>query len=153
MSTSKSLPVVAEIELIYKPNINFKTAPKVTSSRSAYLLVKEIWVEDTIQFVESFKVILLNRANLVLGVVEISKGGTAGTVVDPKLVFAAALKANSSSMILAHNHPSGNLQPSAQDLKLTQRLAEVGRLLDLMVLDHIIVSNEGYYSFADEGNL
>ena len=83
MSTSKSLPVVAEIELIYKPNINFKTAPKVTSSRSAYLLVKEIWGEDTIQFVESFKVILLNRANLVLGVVEISKGGTAGTVVDP----------------------------------------------------------------------
>ncbi|GMQ28070.1 JAB domain-containing protein [Algoriphagus confluentis] len=153
MITSKTLPVVAEIQLVYKPNTDIQNAPKVSSSRCAYQIFKEVWAEDTIEFYESFKIILLNSGNKVLGVVEISRGGISGTVVDPKLVFAAALKANSASIILAHNHPSGNLRPSAQDEKLTRRLVEVGKLLDLPILDHIIVTSEGYYSFADEGNL
>jgi DNA repair protein RadC len=153
MNTSKTLPVVAEIQLVYKPNLDLLNTPKVSSSRCAYQIFKEVWAEDTIEFYESFKIILLNSGNKVLGVVEISRGGISGTVVDPKLVFAAALKANSASIILGHNHPSGNLRASAQDEKLTRRLVEVGKLLDLPILDHIIVTSEGYYSFADEGNL
>jgi len=153
METIKTKSQVAEIELVYKPKINILNAPKVSSSRCAYQILKEVWSEEKIQFVESFKILLLNRANKVLGVVEISTGGVAGTVVDPKLVFAAALKAVASSMILAHNHPSGNLKPSTQDERLTKRLVEAGKLLDLPVLDHLILTSEGYYSFADEGNL
>ena len=89
----------------------------------------------------------------MIGVVDISAGGTAGTYVDAKLIFAAALKSNCQSIILAHNHPSGFLAPSIQDERLTERLVQVGRLLDLPILDHIILTSEGYYSFADEGKL
>ncbi|MEP1088659.1 MAG: JAB domain-containing protein, partial [Algoriphagus sp.] len=88
-----------------------------------------------------------------LGIVNISSGGTAGTVVDVKLVYAAAIKANSSSVILAHCHPSGNLLPSEQDKRLTQRIKKAGEILDIPVLDHLIMTAEGYYSFADEGEL
>ena len=97
--------------------------------------------------------LLLNRANKVLGIVEISKGGTAGTVVDPKIVFAAAIKTNCSAIILAHNHPSGNLRPSDQDIRLTRKLKECGNLLEINVWDHLIITREGYLSFADEGLL
>ena len=102
---------------------------------------------------EQFKVLLLNRANKVLGIFEVSSGGSTGTVADPKLIFAAAIKANACGIILAHNHPSGNLQPSQADIDLTKRMKEGGRLLEIQVLDHIIVTTEGYYSFADEGIL
>jgi DNA repair protein RadC len=153
METIKTPSQVAEIELVYKPKIDISNAPKVISSESAFRILKGAWDEYKIQFVESFKVILLNRGNRVLGVVEISTGGTAGTVVDPKLVFAAALKSNSQSILVAHNHPSGNLIPSVQDERITKRLVEVGKFLDLPVLDHIIVTSEGYFSFADEGKL
>lgn len=82
-----------------------------------------------------------------------SSRGTAGTVVDVKLVLASALKSNSSSMILAHNHPVGNLMPSEQDKRLTARIKETGKIMDIPVLDHLIVTSEGYFSFADEGAL
>jgi DNA repair protein RadC len=153
MGTIHTHSEVAEIELVYKPKIDLSNAPKVVSSASAFRILRGAWDEHKIQFVESFKVILLNRGNKVLGVVEISTGGTAGTVVDPKLVFAAALKSNSQSILVAHNHPSGNLIPSTQDERLTKQLVEAGNFLDLPVLDHIIVTSEGYYSFADEGKL
>lgn len=144
---------VAEIELIYKPKIDVLNAPRVLSSESAYRVFKKVWDENKIQFIKSFKVILLNRGNKVLGVVDISAGGTAGTYVDAKLVFAAALKSNCQSIILGHNHPSGNLLPSTHDEGLTKRLVQIGRLLDLPILDHIILTSEGYCSFADEGKL
>tara|TARA_R110002072_G_scaffold229299_1_gene386545 strand:- start:18304 stop:18597 length:294 start_codon:yes stop_codon:yes gene_type:complete len=96
---------------------------------------------------------LLSRATRVLGIVTISSGGNAGTVVDVKLVYAAAIKSNSSSVILAHNHPSRNLTPSEQDKRLTQWIKQAGLILDIPVLDHVIMIAEGYYSFADEGEL
>ena len=96
---------------------------------------------------------LLSTGNRVLGISTISTGGTDGTFVDAKVVFAAALKANASSIVISHNHPSGNLLPSEQDKRLTRRLVEIGRVLDLPVLDHMILGREGYYSFADEGEL
>lgn len=153
METINSQSQVAEIELVYKPKIDILNAPRIVSSESTYRVFKKVWNENKIQFIESFKVILLNRGNKVLGVVDISTGGTAGTYVDAKLVFAAALKSNCQSIILGHNHPSGNRNPSVQDERLTERLVQVGKLLDLPILDHIILTSEGYYSFADEGRL
>jgi DNA repair protein RadC len=98
-------------------------------------------------------VILLNRANQVLGIYEVSTGGVSGTVADPKLIFAAAIKSSSSGLIFSHSHPSGNLQPSQADIALTRKIKEGGEILEISVLDHIILTSEGYFSFADEGLL
>ncbi|WP_339870248.1 JAB domain-containing protein [uncultured Algoriphagus sp.] len=144
---------VAEIKLSYSAKVKSFQRPRVASSRQVYEVFAKAWDQDRIEFVEDFKVMLLSRANRVLGIVNISSGGTAGTVVDVKLVYAAAIKANSSSLILAHCHPSGNLLPSEQDKRLTQRIKKAGEILDIPVLDHLIMTAEGYYSFSDEGEL
>lgn len=144
---------VAEITLAYRPKIKASQRPKVSCSRQVYEVLLKFWNQDFLEYTEQFQVMLLSRGNRVLGICTISSGGTAGTVVDPKVVFAAGLKANASSIILSHNHPSGNLFPSEQDRRLTKRLVEIGRALDLPVVDHIILGPEGYYSFADEGEL
>jgi DNA repair protein RadC len=96
-------------------------------------------------------VIILNRANYVLKKTQISRGGIAGTVADPKLIFKSAIEQNGSSIILIHNHPSGNLKPSQADINLTKNLKEAGKFMEIPVLDHIIVSDNCYFSFADEG--
>ncbi|WP_339881165.1 JAB domain-containing protein [uncultured Algoriphagus sp.] len=144
---------VAEIKLSYSAKIKASLRPRVESSRHVYEVFAKAWDQDRIEFVEDFKVMLLSRANRVLGIVTISSGGTAGTVVDIKLVYAAAIKSNSSSVIIAHNHPSGNMRPSEQDKRLTQRIKQAGNILDIPVLDHVIITADGYYSFADEGEL
>lgn len=142
---------VAEIQLSYKSNIKPSQRPKINSSRDANTVLKETWDETKIELVEQFKVMLTNRANKVLGIFEVSTGGISGTVADPKLIFAAAIKAAASGIILSHNHPSGNLQPSQADIDLTRKIREAGRFLEIQLLDHIIITTEGYYSFADEG--
>jgi DNA repair protein RadC len=142
---------VAEIQLTYKTNVKPSLRPKINTSRDAYNILLENWDDSKIEFVEQFKVILLNRANKVLGIVEISTGGVSGTVADPKVILGAALKAAASGFIMAHNHPSGNLTPSQTDIDLTRKLKEGGRFLEIQLLDHVIVTTEGYYSFADEG--
>jgi DNA repair protein RadC len=96
---------------------------------------------------------LLNRANKVLGIYELSTGGISGTVADIRLIFAASIKSNASSIVLAHNHPSSNTKPSDADLLLTHKIKEAGKLLDIKVIDHIIVAIESYYSFADQGEI
>jgi len=144
---------VAEIQLVYRSNVKPSQRPKVSSSREAYEVFFKNWDLGKIEFVEQFKVMLLNRAHKVLGIYELSCGSVAGTVADPKLVFVAALKSNASSVIVAHNHPSGCLTPSQADINLTKKLKDGGKLLDIAVLDHVIVTNEGHYSFADEGIL
>ena len=96
---------------------------------------------------------LLNRANRVIRKVQISQGGVAGTVADPKIIFKFALEDLASGLILAHNHPSGNLTPSQADTNLTQKLKESGKLLEIQVLDHLIIAGHKYFSFADEGLL
>jgi len=153
LERKKDLFKVAEIKLSYSANVKNSLRPKVGTSRQVYEVFAQAWDNERIEFVEDFKVMLLSRANRVLGIVNISSGGTAGTVVDVKLVYAAAIKSNSSSVILAHNHPSGNLMPSEQDKRLTQRIKQAGNILDIPVLDHVIMTTEGYYSFADEGEL
>ena len=93
----------------------------------------------------------MNRANHVMELKNVSKGGVSGTVADAKLIFKAALSKLASSIILCHNHPSGNLKPSKADLQLTSKLVEGGKNLDIAVLDHLIIGNNSYFSFADEG--
>ena len=147
------LNTVAEVELVYKSKVKPSERPQVKSSKESYNLLLQTWDQNRIEFVEQFKVILMNRANRVLGIYVLSTGGVTGTVADPKLVFIAALKANACNIILSHNHPSGNLKPSRADEDLTRKIKEAGILLDIKVIDHIIVTSEGYYSFSDEGML
>ncbi len=144
---------VAEVKLTYRSRVKPSERPQVTSSSDSYRILKETWDTGRLEFVEQFKVLLLNRANRVLGIYELSTGGVAGTVADPKLVFVAALKACASAIILCHNHPSGNTKPSAADLQLTRKMKQAGEVLDIAVLDHIILTSESYYSLADEGLL
>jgi DNA repair protein RadC len=143
---------VSEIDIVYRTKIKASKRPAVTSSEESVNILRLVW-DDSLEYVECFYVMLLNRANKVLGVKKISQGGVSGTVADPKCIFQAALKANASSVILAHNHPSGNTEPSGADISLTKKMKEAGEFLDLPVLDHVILTDESYYSFADEGTL
>lgn len=102
---------------------------------------------------EEFWILLLDRSNKVIGQEMVSKGGVAGTVVDAKLIFKPAIERFASHIILSHNHPSGNLNPSEQDISLTKKLKQAGQHLDITVLDHVIITAHGYYSFSDEGRL
>ncbi len=144
---------VAEIQLSYKSNVKPSLRPKITSSRDAHEVLRQVWNDSVIELCEQFKVLFTNRANKVLGVFEVSTGGVSGTVADPKLIFAAALKACATGLILSHNHPSGNLTPSHADIELTKKIKEGGRLLEIQLLDHLILTSESYFSFADEGLL
>ncbi len=102
---------------------------------------------------EEFWILLLNRSNYVLSKHKVSSGGTAGTVVDAQIIFKIAIQNNASSLILAHNHPSGSLKPSQADIKLTKKMVEAGKMLDIQVLDHLIFAEKHYYSFADNSML
>jgi DNA repair protein RadC len=146
----KQTEQVAEIEISYRPAISDK--PIINSSLDAYNVVAPFFPTDKIALQEKFVAMYLNRANRVLGVYELSNGGISGTVVDIRLLLSVALKTAASGIILAHNHPSGNLQPSAQDKEITQKIIAASELLELTILDHLIVSLENsFYSFADEG--
>lgn len=142
---------VAEVQVSYTPNYKVSERPKISSSKDAYTLLMQHWDSGKIEFLEQSKMILLNRENRVLGLVDISTGGVSGTILDPKIIFSIALKANTSSIILCHNHPSGNLRPSNTDIKLTKQLIDGGKILEIIVWDHLIISNDSYYSFADDG--
>ncbi len=144
---------VSEIKLVYKSKTKAKERPQITSSRDAYWTMESNW-SDQIGLLEEFNVLLLDRSNRAMAICPISKGGVSGTVVDLKIVFAAALKGRASSIILAHNHPSGNLKPSQADIELTRKFKKAGEILDISVLDHLILSPDGdYYSFADENRM
>ncbi len=142
---------LAEIKVSYTNQNTQKK--KVLHSKDIYEAIMPNWNSETIEYIEESKIILLNRANVILGVYELSKGGISGTVVDLRIILAVALKCNASNIVLIHNHPSGNLQPSEQDKAITKKLREASKLLDLLLLDHLIISKEGYYSFADNGIL
>ena len=142
---------VAEVQLIYKSKVKACDRPQILSSLDAHRILRENW-GNQMELVEEFKILFLDRSNRVMGLYNLSKGGVESTVVDIKIIFAAALKARSSSIILAHNHPSQSLKPSELDIKMTKKIREAGELLTIKVLDHLILSPCGsYYSFADEG--
>lgn len=139
---------VAEINVSYS-NTNFEKV-KITSSKKIFDLVINQWNLDLIEFQEEVKIVLLNRANEVLGIYEMSKGGISGTVVDNIIILAIALKCNASNIIIVHNHPSGNLKPSEADKTITKKLKQACEILDITLLDHLIISKQGYYSFTEE---
>ena len=142
---------VAEISVSYSTMNNFKQ--KITSSLNAYNILLNTWSINTIELLEEFKIILLNNSNEVLGIYPMSKGGITGCVVDVRLVFAVALKCNATAIILAHNHPSGKLKPSQADLNITQKIKSGAIILDISLVDHLIITKNGYYSLADEKDL
>ena len=142
---------VSEIQLRYKNRIQPSDRPKVSCSTDAYQIFLESWDHNTLELKEEFKILILNRAHKVLGISLISSGGVSGTLVDPKLIFATALKANSCTIIMGHNHPSGNLVPSRADIQLTNKCVQAGKMLELPILDHLIITASGFYSLADEG--
>ncbi len=151
LSDQISLFQVSEINVTYRPKFKASERPKIASSKDVYSILYHNWDLSKIELLEQFKILLLNRANRIIGIYEVSSGGMAGTIADPKLIFSTALKACASSIILSHNHPSGNLNPSQADISLTKKLKTAGSYLDIVVLEHIIITSEGYYSFADEG--
>ena len=148
---ARAITIVAALELgRRRKEADAPARTTITCSRDIYLAMQP-HLQDLPH--EEFWVILLNRANVVMRTVSISRGGVAGTVADPKLIFKEALEQLASSIVLVHNHPSGNRNPSAADIALTRKLKEAGLLLDLPVLDHLIFTDQGYHSFADEGML
>jgi DNA repair protein RadC len=142
---------VAEIKVSYSNSNPNKV--QVTNSQIMYEVIMKHWNLEIIEYQEEVKVILLNRANIVLGIYEMSKGGISGTVVDIRIILGVALKCNASSIILVHNHPSGKLVASEPDKAITKRLKLACNLLEFVLLDHLIISKYGYFSFADDGSL
>ena len=145
---------VSELTVSYKPKVKAADRYSIHYPQDAYkLLMEQAFNDDILEYKEYFKVILLNRANKVLGVTTLSEGGMDSTVVDVRLILQTALLAHSSSIILAHNHPSGQLKPSSQDDRITKKIKEAAKLMDIRIQDHLIVTGDNYYSYADEGRL
>ncbi len=142
---------IAEIQISYIPN--FQADYKIENSRKSFELMLNDWNENTLQMQEEVKLLLLNRSNKVLGVYCLAKGGISGCIVDVRIILSVALKSLATGIILVHNHPSGNLKPSQDDLKITQKLKESCKLLDITLLDHLIITKDSYFSFVDEGLL
>ena len=149
METSLEL---AEVKVVYKRSR--RNAIKIINSKDCFEILYSLFNKDTIEYREEFFLLLLNRPQYFLGWIKLSVGGTTGTVVDPKIIFTIALQTNTCSIVLCHNHPSGNLCPSEEDIKLTERIKNGGKLLDIKLLDHLIITPDGsYYSFTDDGLL
>jgi DNA repair protein RadC len=151
VKNTNPLHEVAEIKVSYKTTNTPKV--KITSGDVAFEVLLSSWNQDTIELQEEFKVLLLNRANEVLGIYPLSKGGITGTVVDQRLIFAVALKCNATGIILCHNHPSGNLKPSDTDISLTRSIKKCADFLEITLIDHLIITKKGFYSFSNEGKL
>jgi DNA repair protein RadC len=147
----KNLLNLSEIKVEFVPKFKLSDCPQISNSKDAYIIFMEVWDKGLMGFLEEFKVILLNNTNTVLGVADIAMGGKSFVPVDMKVIFSIALKASASKIILAHNHPSGKLVPSAEDKALTNKALEAGKFLDITVCDHLIVSEDGYISLKDDG--
>jgi len=146
---AKAINIAAALELGKRRNESaVMEKEKITCSRDAFVILESSLAD---QPYEEFWIIILNKANRVISKQCISEGGISGTVVDPKKIYKIALDQHASSIIMGHNHPSGNIQPSEADHKITKKVRDAGALLDIAVLDHIIIGDGKYYSFADEG--
>ncbi|MEG1590582.1 JAB domain-containing protein [Chryseobacterium sp.] len=144
-------PQVSEIQVSYYPRLI--QSQKITSSSDAVEIIRKAWDNRTIEMQEEVKLILLNQSNTVLGIYNLSKGGINSSLVDVRLILSVALKCLATGVILVHNHPSGNLNPSKSDLDIVKKLNESCKLLDITLLDSIIITKESYMSFGDDGML
>jgi|TARA_R110002096_G_C14093916_1_gene678063 DNA repair protein RadC len=143
-----------EIKIVYKAKVKAKDRIRLSSSQSVHEFLKKVFDKDTIGHIESSYLLMLNRQNEVLGYTKLSEGGLSSCIIDSKVVFQYAIKSNSSAIILAHNHPSGQMKASPADKNITNKIKTVGIALDLPIIDHIIMSPDNdYYSFSDEGLL
>ena len=144
--------IVSEIQLKYKPQPLTET---ISGAKDIHkLLINRVYDEETIGYKETFKVLLLNNANKIIGYTTISEGGLTSTIVDVRVIMQTALVSNASAIILTHNHPSGNTRPSSQDDSLTKKIMAACEIMDIRLLDHIIVTPyDSFYSYCDEGRL
>lgn len=141
----------SEVQISYSNKVPSRDRVKVKGSRDAEQAFRTVW--PSITHIEYCYILLMNRQNQVLGFHQLSKGGITGSIIDVRVVFQLALKAAATSIIIAHNHPSGNLDASEADKRITLQLKQEGTILDIPVLDHIILTEESYYSMADYGLL
>ena len=142
---------VAEISVTYSNNIPEKDCIRVTGSQDVFNACRSFW--PSIDHVEYFYILLLNFKNKILGCYQVSKGGIQSTVTDMRVIFQVALKAHASAIIAVHNHPGGDTIPSDADKSITKKMSEAGKFLDIKFLDHLIITSESFYSFADNGEL
>ncbi|MBS1505784.1 MAG: DNA repair protein RadC [Bacteroidetes bacterium] len=146
---ARAITIVAALELgRRRKDQSPDEKPKIDGSKTAVELIRGELMDLPH---EEFWVLLLNRANRLIKKKKISEGGVSGTVADPKIIFKLAVEELASAIIVAHNHPSGNMKPSESDITLTKKIKEAGKLLDISLLDHLIIARDKYYSFADEG--
>jgi DNA repair protein RadC len=144
--------MVTEITICYQPSQEALKREKIICVADAYKQILKGFDENTIMVQEQCVVMYLNYANDVIGLYKASKGGITGTVVDIRLILSIGLKTLSTKIIIAHNHPSGNLVPSRQDVDITDKLKQAGKFMDIVLVDHLIITSSGrYYSFAEEG--
>lgn len=144
---------VSEVELIYKKKESTANAKKIDTSKIAFDILFSLWDKNKIDYVEHFYALYLNRANKVIGSILLSTGGCVGTVVDVKVLIQGAILSNAQGIIIAHNHPSGSLIPSNSDLDITSRIKTACNYFEISLLDHLIIAENQYYSFKDEGRL
>jgi DNA repair protein RadC len=143
---------VTEITVAYKNKKQNTQCPAITSSADAAIYIIDGFDQNTIGMKEQFVVLYLNSANYIIGLYRASSGGLSGTVADIRIILSIGLKVLASSMIIAHNHPSGTLKPSSNDIELTSKIKQAAKLMDIKLLDHlIIVPNNQFFSFGDEG--
>ena len=143
--------VISEIEVSYNPQRIVEY--QISDSSKTYELILSQWNWKEIEMLEEVKLIFLNRNNIVIGIYNLAKGGISQCTVDIRIILAVALKSLSTSIILVHKHPSGNLQPSQSDKEITKNLKEACKMVQIALIDHLIITKENYYSFADEGIL
>ena len=153
MNTENTLYNISEIEVSYKTKVKAAYRHKVNVSKDTADICRSLYKDGTIEWREEMTMLCLNRQNQVLGYFRLSAGGTAGTVMDTKIIFQIALNCNASGIILSHNHPSGETKPSDTDIRLTKQIQQAGKLLEIKVLDHIILTEDSFYSLADEGQM
>ena len=139
---------INEIQVSYTSK--FLSSDPISTSNEAFRYVFKIWNRDTIDLFEEFKVLYLNKSNMVIGYYSLGKGGIDFCSVDVRLLLSVALTTNSTGFIIVHNHPSGKLMPSEADKKITKQIQDCCKIMNLVLLDHLIISSSGYFSFMDE---
>jgi DNA repair protein RadC len=144
---------VPQILLSYRSHVPVENRPRIMGPFDTFRILRQHWDSSTIALYESFKILLVDGGLKMLGIVEIARGGIDGVAVDLRLVFSAALIARATGIVMAHNHPSGAVLPSQEDIDLTSRAKECGRILKIQIHDHIILTDKDYYSFVDKGIL
>jgi DNA repair protein RadC len=140
---------VTEVQLVYKTSIKPSDRPKISKMEDAVEIFRKYWSRDKIEHIEEVKILLMNRANRVLGIATVSMGGVSGTVMDERIILQYAIKANASGVIMAHNHPSGTLEPSDTDKKITSKIKGSLELMGMSLLDHIVITVDGQNSIID----